>query len=409
MLSLIPVLTTMNQRQGHEAKCDTVIVRFGGEIGIKSEWTRRAYERLVLKNIYRALRHHGTVYDKLMRKRGRIYVKSDSASEVAEKLTRVFGISSVSPAASIASDMKEIARAAVAVASDMAESGSSFAVRCHRVGDHAYSSLDVCRQVGEQILEKLAERKLHVDLTNPQFTISVEVRESEAYVFANTLQSAGGFPVGSQAKVVGLLSGGIDSPVALWLAMKRGCTVTPVYLDNSPLTDEATTEKALETARKLFDWSIGYPRNVYVVPHGKNLQTIIENAPRKFTCLLCKRIMYRIAERIADAEKAEGIVTGEAIGEQASQTLVNLRVLNEAVSTYPVHRPLLGFDKTETEALARRIGTYETSIREAKGCSAAPSQPSTQARLEAVKEAEKQLDIATMVEESIRAARVVSV
>lgn len=399
----------MNQRQGHMTKPDTVIVRFSGEIGIKGEWTRRAYERLVLKNIYSALRHHGTAYDKLTRKRGRIYVKSDNASEVAEKLTRVFGISSVSPAASIASDMNEIAETSIAVASDTATLGSSFAIRCHRVGDHVYSSLDVCRQVGEQILEKLAERKLHVDLTNPQFTINIEVREAEAYVFSDTLQSAGGFPVGSQAKVVGLLSGGIDSPVALWLAMKRGCTVTPVYLDNSPLTDETTTEKALETARKLFEWSIDYPRNVYIVPHGKNLQTIMENAPRKFTCLLCKRIMYRIAERIADAEKAEGIVTGEAIGEQASQTLINLRVLNEAVKAYPVHRPLLGFDKTETEALARRIGTYETSIREAKGCSAAPSQPSTQARLEAVKEAEKQLDIATMVEESVRAARIVTV
>jgi thiamine biosynthesis protein ThiI len=386
-----------------------VIVRFSGEIGIKAEWTRRTYEKLVLSNVYSALKHHGVAYDKLTRKRGRIYVKSDNASEVAERLTRVFGISSVSPAAGTTSDMDGIAKAAVVAASETVARGGSFAVRCHRVGEHAYSSLDVCRHVGEQILSKLEKKKLHVDLTNPQVTVNIEVREAEAYVFAETLKGAGGFPVGAQAKVVGLLSGGIDSPVALWLAMKRGCTVTPIYLDNAPLTDETTTEKALETARKLFEWSIGYPRKVYVVPHGTNLQTIMEKAPRRFTCLLCKRMMYRIAERIADVEKAEGIVTGEAIGEQASQTLINLRVLNEAARSYPVHRPLLGFDKTETEALARRIGTFETSIRAAKGCTAAPNQPSTQARLEAVKEAEAKLDIQGLADESIKAAKIVTV
>jgi thiamine biosynthesis protein ThiI len=180
-------------------------------------------------------------------------------------------------------------------------------------------------------------------------------------------------------------------------------------LDNAPLTDETTTEKALETARKLFEWSIGYSGKVYVVPHGKNLQTIMAKAPRKFTCLLCKRMMYRIAERIADIEKAEGIVTGEAIGEQASQTLVNLRVLDEAALNYPVHRPLLGFDKTETEALARRIDTFETSIRKAKGCTAAPNQPSTQAKLEAVRAAEEKLDTQGMAKESVKAAKIVTV
>ncbi len=407
--AMFPVLVFASSRHDWKMKLDTVIVRFSGEIGIKSEWTRRAYEKLVLKNTYNALKHHDVEYEKLVRVRGRIYVKSDGTSEVAEKLTKIFGISSVSPAARTTADMDKIANAAVAVASETAACGSSFAVRCHRVGDHAYSSLDVCRHVGEQILSKLEKQKLHVNLTNPQFTVNVEVRETEAYVFVETLQGGGGFPVGAQAKVVGLLSGGIDSPVALWLAMKRGCTVTPVYLDNAPLTDEAATERALETARKLFEWSIDYPREVYVVPHGKNLQIIMERAPRKFTCLLCKRMMYRIAERIAEAEKAEGIVTGEAIGEQASQTLVNLRVLDEAANNYPVHRPLLGFDKTETEALARRIGTFETSIRKAKGCTAAPSQPSTQAKLEAVKEAEEELDTEGMADESVKAARVVTV
>jgi thiamine biosynthesis protein ThiI len=191
--------------------------------------------------------------------------------------------------------------------------------------------------------------------------------------------------------------------------MKRGCPIIPVYFDNSPFTDETTTARALSVAGKLFEWSIGFPRKVYVVPNGKNIENFVRESPRKLTCILCKRMMYRIAERIAENESAEGIVTGEAIGEQASQTMHNLRVLDQAAVNYPVHRPLLGFDKKETEALARKIGTFEISTRKAKGCSAAPHKPATKAKLEVVKEAEDKLDIERMVEESIRAAKIVKV
>ena len=165
----------------------------------------------------------------------------------------------------------------------------------------------------------------------------------------------------------------------------------------------------MDAAKKLFEWSIGSPKRIYIIPHGKNLQTFTNEAPSRFTCLLCKRMMYRIAERVADAEGADGIVTGEAIGEQASQTITNLRVLNEAAKKYPIHRPLLGFDKTETEKLARKIGTFEISIRKAKGCCAAPNQPATQAKLEMVKKAEEKLDIDGMIHESMKGAKIVTV
>lgn len=362
-----------------------------------------------MKNIKNALKHHNVVYEEIVRQRGRIYVKTENAVETASKLIQVFGISSVSPAVETSSEMDEIIEVTLEVASGTIKMKDSFAIRCHRVGSHAYSSMDVCRQVGEQVLKKFKDRKLHVDLTNPQFTIGIEVRDDKAYVYTETLQGAGGFPVGSQSKVVCLLSGGIDSPVACWFAMKRGCTIVPIYLDNTPLTDEAATAKALDTAKKLFEWSIGYPRRMYIVPHSKNLEAFIKEAPRKLTCLLCKRVMYRIAERIAKVENADGIVTGEAIGEQASQTLTNLRVLDEAAKNYPIHRPLLGFDKTETEAIARRIGTFEISIRKARGCSAAPDQPATKARLESVWEAEEKLDIEQLVDESISTAKVITV
>jgi thiamine biosynthesis protein ThiI len=386
-----------------------VIVRFGGEIGIKSEWTRRIYERILLKNMQETLECQSIAYDRIVRRRGRFYVKTHETQEATEKLARVFGISSVSPAVETSSDIKEIVQISLDMASLTIQAQSGFAVRCHRVGKHSYSSIDVCREVGKHVLDSLKERSVYVNLDNPDHTLEIEVRDAEAYVFVETLRGAGGFPVGSQAKTVALLSGGIDSPVACWLVMKRGCPIVPIYLDNSPLTDEATTTRALDIARKLFEWSFGHPRKVYIVPHGANLQTFVNKAPRRLTCLLCKRMMYRIAERIANLEKAEGIVTGEAIGEQASQTMTNLRVLDEAAKNYPIHRPLLGFDKTETEALARRIGTYEISIRKAKGCSAAPSQPATQARLAMLKEAEEGIDIEKMVDESVNRAEVITI
>lgn len=355
------------------------------------------------------MKHYEIAYERIVHKRGRIYIKTKKAQDAASRLTRVFGISSVSPAIETTSDMDKIVQMAVDLASETIERESRFAVRCHRVGEHAYSSVDICREVGRQILTSLNDRNLHVDLTHPELTVTIEVRDIEAYVFVETLRGAGGFPVDSQAKVVCLLSGGIDSPVACWLVMKRGCSIIPIYLDNSPLTDQATTVKALEIAKTLFDWSIGYLRKMYVVPYGKILETFVREAPRKFTCILCKRMMYRIAERIADIEKAEGIVTGEAIGEQASQTLTNLRVLDEAAVKYPIHRPLLGFDKTETTEFARKIGSFEISIRKARGCTAAPSKPATKARLEMVKSAEEKLNMAQMVEEAITSARIVTV
>ncbi|MDI6847551.1 MAG: tRNA uracil 4-sulfurtransferase ThiI [Candidatus Bathyarchaeia archaeon] len=390
-------------------KFDSVIVRFGGEIGIKGEWTRRAYEKLLAKNIKKTLKHHSVLYEKLIHKRGRIYIKTKNVEETACKLTCIFGVSSVSPAIETTSDLNEIVQKTVELADAILENGSSFAVRCHRVGKHPYSSMDVCKEIGKQILAQLKNRKLRVDLKNPQFTVNVEVRDEYAYVFAETLQGVGGFPLGSQPKAICLLSGGIDSAVACWLAMKRGCPIIPVYFDITPFTDEATNAKALDVARKLFEWSIGFPRKVYIVPHGRNLETFVRGSPRKLTCILCKRVMYRVAERIAETEKAEGIITGEAIGEQASQTLHNLRVLNEAATKYPVLRPLLGFNKLETEELAKKIGTFEISTRKTEGCIAAPKKPATKARLEIVKKAEQELDIEGMIEESVREAKIVTV
>jgi len=389
--------------------CDSVIIRFSGELGLKKHWTRKRYERRLARNLKKTLKHYGVAYTELVRKHSRFYLKTSSAVEAAQKLARVFGISSVSPAIETSSKLDDVIDRSLFLAETVLKNEDSFAVKCKRVGKQGYSSADIRNLLGQRVLDKFGEKLgLSVDLGNPDVTLGVEVRGEQAFVYSQVIEGVGGMPLGTQAKLVGLFSGGIDSPVGLWLVMKRGSPVVPVYFDISPFADEKTTERALQVAEVLLDWAIGFPRKVYVVQHGENLKHVMETN-RKYSCLLCKRMMYRVAERLAEQFGAEGIVTGEAIGEQASQTLTNLRVLDSAAKEYPVHRPLLGFDKAETEAIARKIGTYKFSSKKTGACTAVPYQPSTKAKLEDVIKAEEKLDIEAMVERSLESIKVVEI
>jgi len=293
------------------------------------------------------------------------------------------------------------------LAKSVLKAGGSFGVKCKRVGEQDYSSDDIRKLLGQRVLDVFGESHcLRVDLGNPDVVLGVEIRDEQAFIYSQNIDAVGGMPLGVQPRLIGLFSGGIDSAVGLWLVMKRGSPVVPVYFDNSPFTDETTTQRALKVAEVLFNWAIGFPRKVYVVQHGENMKQIMQTN-RKYSCLLCKRMMYRVAERLAEQLHAEGIVTGEAIGEQASQTITNLRVLNSAVKDYPVHRPLLGFDKEETEAIGRKIGTYKFSSKKAGACTAVPYQPSTKAKLEEVLKAEEKLDIEAMVTRSLESIKIV--
>lgn len=214
---------------------------------------------------------------------------------------------------------------------------------------------------------------------------------------------------GPKDKVVCLLSGGIDSPVAAALVMKKACTPVFVYFDNSPFTDESTQKRAMEAAKRLKQFASDASIKLHVVPHGEDLTDILRSCPRNLTCLLCRRMMYRLAERIALREGAEAIVTGEIIGEHASQTLTNLRIISEAVSEVCVLRPLAGMNKTEVEALARHIGTFDASTKPASCCSGPPPKPRTRARFDEIHRAEEKLDIEGMIERDLKTAHVVMV
>ena len=388
---------------------DTIIIRFSGELWLKKLWTRKYYEKRLAKNLKQTLKHYNISYSRLNRKHGRFYLKTKSTIRATSQLAKVFGISSISPAVETTSEIDDIIKYGLKLAEIALKNGNSFAVRCKRVGKHNFSSSDIQKQLGKKVLDYFDQKlDLRVDLGKPDIILGVEIRDNQAFMFLETFEAVGGMPLGVQPRLVGLFSGGIDSVIGLWLVMKRGCPVIPVYFDNSPFTDITTTERAIRVAEKLFKWSIGFPKKIYIVQHGENLKQIMET-DRKYSCLLCKRMMYRVAERIADKLHAEGIVTGEAIGEQASQTLTNLRVLNMVVKNYPVHRPLLGFDKQETEKLSRKIGTFEASSKKAASCTAVPYQPSTKAKLEAIRKAEEKLDIEVMIKRTLESIKIVEI
>lgn len=388
---------------------DTVIVRFGPEIGVKSRPVRLRYEKLVVRHVRKALRRRGIPFSALKYEFGRLFVFTTEAVEAAEAISHVFGVSSTSPAISTKPGLSDIVSTGLELAKALLSSGMSFAVRCRRAAEHPFTSLDVCRALGDRILSELGHLGLKVDLERPDKVISVEVREDRAYVFSDTYEGVGGYPLGVQGKVVCLLSGGIDSPVACWLAMRRGCLPVLLHFDIRPFTDDRLVEKAIELARILASWSLGAMKHIYIVPHGQALARIRESCPEGLTCILCKRLMLRVAGRLALAEGADGLVLGDAIGEQASQTLRNMRVIDSALPGLAILRPLLCFDKDETVRLARRIGTYEISSRPDGGCSAAPRKPTTRARLSDVVKAEEGLGVEDLISSALSGAKKVRI
>lgn len=206
-------------------------------------------------------------------------------------------------------------------------------------------------------------------------------------------------------KVVCMVSGGIDSPVAAWLLARAGYQPVFAYFDNNPLSDETTKRRALESIAKVMKHWPGQTARVYIVPHGENLVELIMKCPRKLTCILCRRLMLRVAEKIAIAEGAAAIVTGEILGEHASQTLYNLASENSA-TMLPILRPLIGMNKTEVERIARRIGTFDISTKPASCCRAAPKQPRTKSRTEEISTAESRIDLSSMTDRAFKCVRV---
>ena len=361
---------------------EVILVRYG-EITLKDRWTRNNWERILAGNIAFDLRGAGLDYG-IRREEGRIFVQTTDP-RASEIISRIFGVVSCSPAKTVRPDLNEIALAAVQIAQRALP--SSFAIRPRRSGV-SFSSEEIGRVVGDAVRLSTGAA---VDLSHPELEIFVEARKDAAYIFTQVVKGTGGLPLGTQGKMVALISGGIDSPVAAWMMMKRGCMVSALHFDSRPYADALAA--SLESARILSGWTSGRKINFITVPIAAGIEKIAAHYPRA-TCVLCRRLMYRIATEVMKSEEAMGIVTGYSMGQVASQTSENI-LAEEAAVAVPIFHPLIALDKSEIMDLARMIGTYGTTEK-TLSCTAVPAKPITKARVDEILCLEEELGLKEM-------------
>lgn len=383
-----------------------LLVRYT-EIHLKG-LNRPYFERALVDNMKRAL--HG-LSPRIEREHGRIYVRGiadEHMEEAADRLTRVFGIHSLSHAVAVDKDWETVVSAAAELMEKRLEgvSSATFKVLARRSDKHYFMNSDeINRELGGRMLERFP--LLSVDVHKPEIKLSVEVRDM-AYVYCDEIPGSAGMPTGTAGKASLLISGGIDSPVAGYMMAKRGLTLSAVHFYSYPYTSERARDKVVELTQLVSRYA-GEIR-LYLVPFTEIQMTIYEKCPEKETTVLMRRLMMRIAERFARQEGALALITGESLGQVASQTLEALVCTNDAV-TLPVFRPLIGFDKDEIMDVARRIGTYETSILPYEDCCTVfvPKHPVTKPKLDELRASEALVDWTEMIERAVEQTELMTV
>ena len=275
-----------------------------------------------------------------------------------------------------------------------------FAVRAKRQFVKGFTSQQLAASVADAIWNEIPG--FVVDLDNPEYEIFVEAREYGGIVYDDRIPGQGGLPLGTAGRSAVLLSAGIDSPVAAWLMMRRGVVMSGVFADAGRWAGPATRELALDNARILSTWSPGRAFPLWIVPVEKFLDAVYASCDTHYTCLYCKRFMMRIADKIAANNRLEGIVSGENLGQVASQTLQNMKVITASVET-PILRPLLTYDKEEIVNIARKIGTYHESPGDTT-CHAVPKKPATRSDTEKICSEEGRMDLEALLEEAVASA-----
>ena len=376
---------------------DRVILCRFGELFLKSG-NRKRFEEVLHRNIRHALSGLGGTRVEPVHGRVLVHLPNDDAKvdDAVERLRRVFGLVSFSVAVLVPVELEAIASAAVTLASRVAaaEHPRSFKVEARR-SDKRFpmTSVELAREVGGRIV---AATGLAVDVHHPALVVGIEVAAKRAFVYAGEVEAPGGLPVGVSGRALLLLSGGIDSPVAGWLAAKRGLALESVYFHSPPYIGEKSRDKVVTLARLL---ARSQAMDAITVISFTDVQKRLRDAgPAELAVVLYRRMMMRIADAVADRTGAHALVTGENLGQVASQTIQNMSAI-EAAARRIVLRPLVTYDKVETMALARRIGTYETSILPFEDCCSlfTPRHPETNARVQDAERAESSLDLAAEV------------
>ncbi|MDO5445661.1 MAG: tRNA uracil 4-sulfurtransferase ThiI [Eubacteriales bacterium] len=386
---------------------DIILLKLG-EIVLKG-LNRKTFERKLLSNIAYRLGKIGSFRVSCMQSTVYVEAKDESADMDAafEACKHIFGIIALTRAAACEKDKDAIAKLAIEYLKDEMLSAKSFKVESRR-SDKTFpmTSIELSQYVGGELQEAYPE--CTVDVHDPELTVCVEVRDIAAYVHGTPVPGAGGMPVGSNGVAVTLLSGGIDSPVSTYMIARRGVRLIPVHFFSFPYTSEQAKEKVIELAQILTEYC--GRMTIEIVPFTHIQEEIRDKCPEEYFTLIMRRFMMRIAEKIALYNGARGIVTGENLGQVASQTMEAMAV-TQAVTSIPVIQPLVGFDKEEIVRTARKIGTFETSILPYEDCCTVftPRHPCTKPKLENVEQVESVLDVDSLVEEAIKGTERVTV
>ncbi|EMT45450.1 MULTISPECIES: tRNA uracil 4-sulfurtransferase ThiI [Anoxybacillus] len=376
---------------------DHIVVRYG-EMSTKGK-NRLQFVRCLKRNVARKLKNFPNVEIEASRDRMYIRLHETPPQPVIEKLREVFGIQSLSLALKTDSDLQKIKEATLFFVKQFPHEGKTFKISARRADKQfPVTTNELNYELGSYVLKNTTG--LTVDVHHPDIDVRVEVRKEGTYITAYDVQGAGGLPVGTSGKAMLMLSGGIDSPVAGYLAMKRGLQIEAVHFFSPPFTSERAKQKVIDLAQRLTEF--GGTIRLHIVPFTELQQAIYKQVPENYSLISTRRAMLRITDEIRKKENGLAIVTGESLGQVASQTLESMVVVND-VTTTPILRPLISMDKTEIISLAERIGTHHISIRPYEDCCTifTPKAPKTKPKKEKVIHYEQFLPLDEMIAETV--------
>jgi len=374
-----------------------ILIKYG-ELTTKKD-NRKFFINILENNIKNLLKNYDL---KITKDRVRMFIETEKVEEVSEKLTKVFGIHGIAICHKVNNNNEEILNKVLEI---IPKDKKTFKIETKRADKNfPIKSMEFNNIVGGHVLKNTNYK---VDVHNPDVLINVEIRKDFTYIYTNSLKGSGGYPVGVQGKGILMLSGGIDSPVAGYLALKRGVDIDCVYFESPPHTSIEAKNKVIRLAKTLNEYS-GNIR-LFVVPFTKLQEEIYKKCPDDYMITIMRRMMYRICEKIAFKHKAKIIINGESIGQVASQTLSSMVCINE-VTNMPVVRPVACLDKIEIIDIAKKIGTYETSILPFEDCCTifVPKHPVINPNVEKAKTYEKNLNFEELINECVENLEIVT-
>jgi tRNA uracil 4-sulfurtransferase len=384
---------------------DRILIRYG-EISTKGRNRNKFVEKL-RNSIVSALRLYPKIKIESGRDRMYILLNGENGAEIIEILKNIFGIQTFSPAVKVAKDIDEIKNAAFKLVSKLYKDGQTFKITGKRADkSYEFNTDDINHLIGAHLLIHI--NGLKVNVKNPDINLQIEVREEAAYLSCETLKGAGGLPVGSSGKAMLMLSGGIDSPVAGYLSMRRGIEIEAIHFFSPPYTSERAKQKVMDLSKKLAEISGTF--TLHIVPFTQIQELVQKQVPKNYSMTTTRRLMLRIADELRQKHDALAIITGESIGQVASQTIESMYAINDVTNT-PILRPLITMDKTDIIKIAREIDTYEISNRPFEDCCTifVPASPKTKPKKEKVQFYESFVDFSPLIEQAVSGTETIQI